>query len=1098
MKCFNPVSNLRLFILLYIFSFFSHSVKAQGIYQNWGVTFQGGSDDIGVIFSTDSSGAHLKSKYIFTYTNKGAHPNQTTMTLFNGKLYGLLTSDLSGKDKRSVLFEYDPVVNHYTPKIFIPGPGNNIYGSFATGILAVYNNELYGTATNGGIFGTGELFKYNPSTETYTKLFDFAEGTGSHPLGGVVLYNNKIYGMASQGSEANAGVLFEYDPVLNAYTKKIDLANTGLQVSFNSLTVYNDKLYGLAISSNRGPGALFEYNPLSNVLIRKFDFFQEVGINPYSNLVVLNDKLWGLTNNGGSNNMGVIFQFDPVSNTFQKKIDLTIEGGAGGSGDLVVYGNKLLGLTNSGGANNMGVVFEYDPVLNIYTKKVDLSFLNGNYQSGGALTFSNGNFYGFTYAGGTADAGVIFEYNPVTSNYTKKVDLGYSDASHPSGSLAYFNNNLYGLTSQGGTLGTGTIFKYDLAANKEMAEFNFDSLTGSYPTGDLVVAVNKLFSTAYGGGLHNRGVLFSYDPASKNYTKLFDFDSINGGYIPVNRGLYNSQNNDYTTSSLLLHNNKLYGTTYFGGTKNEGVLFEYDLASNLFTKKIDFDSLTGKGPTGGLAMFNEKLYGITMFGGANNNGVLFEYDVTGNTYTKKIDFLNPQMKSGQGGLTLFNDKIYGVSSSGGSHSLGLLFEYDPVGNSYTKKIDFSGPEGSEPYSRLLVRNNFLYGTTKTGGVYNMGVVYQYNPATNTYVKKADFDSSTNGAGPFVSTLVSIPAEVADGNIGMCAVLPSAIIDNGNNNVWEGITDEHGAAIGEINPNGNDLGNISTSFYVQNNPVRNAGGLNYLNRSITITVQNQPAAGHPVDVRLYIKKSEFDDLVNTPGSGINSINDLAVYKSEDPCSDNIGNDVVKLATTAAEWGANYVLTTQVNSFSTFHFASVNAALPVTLLNFLAIRKSKRENQLNWQTSLEINSNYFTIERSTDGIYFVTAGNITASGFSSIKKEYQFVDVINETGDLFYRLKIVDKDGKFTYSKIVKIAAGNLQQVTISPNPVKNTLIIENTNGIKWLQIIDASGKTVRQFSPAISRQYDVSGLQQGFYTLRFVNNKEIVLLKFIKL
>lgn len=1080
----------RLLLLLSIISVYTSSLKAQGIYQNWGVTYEGGPDNAGVIFSTDSSGGNLAGKHYFTFINKGGGPRNSTMTLLNGKLYGLATSDFT-EIRNSILFEYDPTTGNYSVKAIIPNLAN-AYGSAATGTLVVYNGQLYGAAANGGIYGKGELFNYDPATGAYTKLFDFDDNTGSSPVGGMALANNKLYGLTQSGGTGNRGVLFEYDPITGLYTKKVDLSTASIGLPCGKLVYYNAKLYGLSSAGGQPfayNGTLFEYDPTSNNLTRRIDFTSAGGAFPQGSLVVFEDKLWGLTGNGGNSNRGVIFQYDPIANVYTKKIDLTKATGSNPLGDLVVYGNKLLGLTYNGGQDDQGVLFEYDPQTNSYQKKVDFSHYDGG-NPGGSLTYANGVLYGLTESGGNGNWGTIFGYDPVSSIYSNKVHFGSSEAIRPSGSLAYFNKNLYGITKEGGAAGSGTIFKFDMASHSTTIEVDFDASKGRFPTGDLLLANNKLYGRAFNGGTQDRGVLFSYDPASKLYSKIFDFDSINGGFLPNEWNLYYPDYNDYTYSSLLLYNNKIYGTTLFGGVNNAGVLFEYDPATAQFTKKLDFVAATGKGPSGKLLPFNGKFYGITMHGGANDYGVLFEYDPSANTYVKKLDFNYNVPRSGEPGLTLFNNKMYGVNYES-------LFEYDPLTNVYTNKIDAGGLGGSEFFSRLLVRNNLMYGTGYAGGINNKGVVYEYNPISNNYTVKANFDSSGNGAGP-LGNLISVPASIADGALGSCTSFPAFTIANSNSRNWRGITNDYGEAIAEINPNGNDLGTITTSFYVQNSPVRNAGGLNYLNRSLTINVQNQPAAGQPVDLRLYIKKSEFDDLVNTPGSGIVSINDLAVYKSEDPCSSNIGNDVVKLNTTASEWGVNYVLSTQVSSFSTFHFSAAGAALPVTLLNFKAARKTKNENQLDWQTSTEINSYSFAIERSSDGVHFNTIANLAAAGTSNIIRQYHYVDVYTGSADVFYRLKMLDKDGKSKYSKIVKLIADGLPEVVVSPNPVQNTLTIEGAGRFNQVQIIDAGGKIVRQLSPVVSNQYNVRELKQGVYILRLLNDKEVKMVRFIKL
>jgi uncharacterized repeat protein (TIGR03803 family) len=1075
-------------ILLLLSLLCSNSIFTQGIYQFWGTTNYGGPDYTGTIFSTDTNGANLKGQYAFTYKNDGAFPSGN-MAMFNNKLYGLAVT----YDRASpLLYEYDPATGEYVVKAR-PGFGNAFLGS-----LIVYNGQFYGISSTGGDAAAGFLFKYDPATASFAKLFDFNTATGINPSDVLSVYNDKLYGTASGGAN-NGGVFFEFDPLTNVYIKKMEVAPGGL-LPTGILTAYNGRLYGMTGSGGTAFGSLFEYDPATNLVINKTVFTGSNGaVLAYSNgLLLVNDKLWGTTKDGGVNNGGVLFRYDPVTALYTKQFDFAQQDGINPTGIPGTNGNNIVGVTSNGGLHNNGVLFEYDIVQNTYTRKKDLDTTDGSAPFNSFVAL-NGSLYGNASAGGRTNAGTIFRYNTAADAFSVAVEFATSNGRYPSSSLTYFNKCLYGLTLKGGTVDSGTLFRYDLSTKTSTVEFNFNRSVGSRPLGDLIESNGKLYGTAGQGGIYNRGVIFSYDPINKVYAKLYDFDSVNGGnevktYFEL---MYNS-------APMLLYNNKFYGTTHYGGSNNAGVLFQFDPVSGAYSKKIDFDPVTGKEPSGILTLLNGKLYGLTATGGSGDAGVLFEYDPLTNIYANRVDFTLPDNlgptsdRISQSGLTVFNNKLYGASFLGGDNALGFLFEYDPSTGVYTKKLDFNTSSGTTPTSRLLLRNNLLYGLSYDGGVNDNGVVFEYNPQTNTYRSTADFDDVSNGTGPVGNVLISIPAAIAEGNLNSCMPLPVAVINNSNNTRWQPVTDVFGNAVAEINPNGNNLGIVNASLYVQQNPVRIAGGLRYLNRSVNITVQNQPLAGQPVDIRLYIRKAELDDLISTPNSGVNSINDLAGYKTENPCSNTIGANAVKLISTAAEWGSNYVLNTQVSSFSTFHFSAVNAALPLTILRFTANKKSDQQNQLNWQTGNEINTDYFGVERSADAIHFTTVGEKAAAGHSSTITNYSFVDNFKGGGNVYYRLKMVDRDAAFTYSKIVKIAGNNSFGFHIVPNPVQNSLNLEGTGHINHLEIIDVAGKTVRQYTSAATNQYDISNLQKGVYMLRLVSARETVMIRFVKL
>ena len=233
---------------------------------------------------------------------------------------------------------------------------------------------------------------------------------------------------------------------------------------------------------------------------------------------------------------------------------------------------------------------------------------------------------------------------------------------------------LWGVTSRGGTSDAGVLFKIDANGANHQTVYNWIKYEGGNPKGSLIKAANgKLYGLALMGGVYPEGVLFEYDPATNIYTKKYDFDGTNGSY-PFG-------------SLIQASNGKLYGLTAYGGVNNDGVLFEYDPATDIYTKKYDFDGTNGKYPKGSLLQAdNGKLYGMTLNGGTNDNGVLFEYDLSTNTYTKKYDFdstngSNPYLNSL---IQASNGKLYGMTTKGGINNDGVLFEYDPLTEIYTK------------------------------------------------------------------------------------------------------------------------------------------------------------------------------------------------------------------------------------------------------------------------------------------------------------------------------------------------------------------------------------------------------------------------------
>ncbi|MDP4205513.1 MAG: T9SS type A sorting domain-containing protein [Bacteroidota bacterium] len=370
---------------------------------------------------------------------------------------------------------------------------------------------------------------------------------------------------------------------------------------------------------------------------------------------------------------------------------------------------ELWGMTKSGGEKNCGVIFKYNLQSATITKVLDFDDQDrGKYPQGGLILASNGKLYGLTKNGGVNDLGTLFEYDPNTTVFVKKIDFdGKSNGQWPCGTLLQASaDNLYGTTLKGGKNDAGILFVFNLQSGQLIKKFDFDGKeTGDSPYASLIEASNGLlYGSTINGGQNNKGVLFSFDPSTDKFKKLVDFDSDINGEEP--------KGNLVQTS-----NGKLYGTTTWGGAQNNGVLFEYDPKKNKLIVKYDFVADDGQFPAGGLVLAtNEKFYGTTYWGGANDAGILFEYSPLSEKITKRTEFDGAgKGRSAQGCLMqAHNGKLYGVTTYGGGSDLGVLFEYDISTAIFKKLVDFDGTNGAYPVALKLIEVT----NPPTGGVKN--------------------------------------------------------------------------------------------------------------------------------------------------------------------------------------------------------------------------------------------------------------------------------------------------------------------------------------------------------------------------------------------
>jgi uncharacterized repeat protein (TIGR03803 family) len=735
----NRYSRNLLIALVFVISF-STATLSQEL---WGLLSQGGTNNFGTIGHYDVSTSSWIVDYNFAVENSVSGRNPTTeLTKCNGKFYGMSSG---GANNLGELFEWDPLTNSYSTKVdFSAALGSNPQGS-----LTSSEGKLYGMTSGGGARKGGVLFEFDPSNNVYKKLIDL----DGRPKGSLTVVAGKLYGMTNIGGANGVGVIFEWNLSTGVYSTKVDLNCSYGCDPRGRLSYAEGKFYGVTVSGGvNGVGAIFEWDPIANVITKKFDLSTTAGSNAHGSLTYQEGSLYGMTFYGGANNVGVIFQYDLSTNVYTKRFDFGNGKGGRPKGTLLSVDGKFYGLTAGGGTERGGTLFEWNPTTNTYMQKVAFSShliaLNGK-EPRGSLAYSEGRFYGMTYWGGTSNAGILFEWNSSTNAFTKKLNFAATvpTGTNSTGSLAYMDGKFYGIT-QGGINNAGGIFEFDRASHKYSRNIDFlkDDNSGNYflPEGSLSEHMGKLYGTYKDIEIDYNGEIFEYRPSTNEYTPQIDLS------CP-------SYNGCKSNSPMALVAGKFYGTTESGGANDSGVLFEWDPATNIYLTRYHFTNGNGANPSGSLSYHQGKFYGMTSRGGTNNFGVIFTWDPETNIFTKKVDLNNADGSIPYGSLTYNNGKFYGLTHSGGVNDAGVIFEWDPATNVYTKKIDLTTINGSAPKGSLTYSAGRFFGMTSSGGVNNLGVLFEWNPATNVYVKKIDFSAATGGA-PVYTKLLEVSTE----------------------------------------------------------------------------------------------------------------------------------------------------------------------------------------------------------------------------------------------------------------------------------------------------------------------------------------------------
>ena len=189
------------------------------------------------------------------------------------------------------------------------------------------------------------------------------------------------------------------------------------------------------------------------------------------------------------------------------------------------------------------------------------------------------------------------------------------------------------------------------------------------------------------------------------------------------------------------------------------------------------------------------------------------------------------------------------------------------------------------------------------------------------------------------------------------------------------------------------------------------------------------------------------------------------------------------------GQHFVAIRFNDEWGLFDFDTITVSgvvTPLTLLSFTG-KKSGTVVYLNWKTTNEINTSHFEIERSKNGIAFEKIGSIISNN-TVYDNYYSFIDDKPFNGVNFYRLKQVDKDGKFEYSSIIKLLYnGYGKPLTIYPNPATTLIQLDFSGKEKTvlIAIFDAQGKQVIQTSIQNTSplKLNVQALPTGKYFLQ---------------
>jgi Zn-dependent metalloprotease len=203
-----------------------------------------------------------------------------------------------------------------------------------------------------------------------------------------------------------------------------------------------------------------------------------------------------------------------------------------------------------------------------------------------------------------------------------------------------------------------------------------------------------------------------------------------------------------------------------------------------------------------------------------------------------------------------------------------------------------------------------------------------------------------------------------------------------------------------------------------------------------------------------------------------------------------------------YGTDYTITARyAGGFSGFAIGVVPAVtLPVTLLNFKGGLQNKSV-QLSWSVAAQYNISKYIVEHSIDGTSFTELGIVASS--NTIGYNYDYNHQQPSIGDNYYRLKVVNNDGSFKYTSIIKVSLVGKQLLVITPNPITDKFTIQYNSNKKvyGISIVDAYGRMIKEVivqNNSGSIDIDATHIPSGTYWIKMtLSNNEIVTTKVVK-
>jgi uncharacterized repeat protein (TIGR03803 family) len=327
----------------------------------------------------------------------------------------------------------------------------------------------------------------------------------------------------------------------------------------------------------------------------------------------------------------------------------------------------LFGVTSVGGAGNDGTVFEIAKSTGALTTLASFTGANGD-EPWGVTVDAAGDLFGTTAFGGADDDGTVFEIAASTGKLTTLATFTGANGELPFGTvISDAAGDLFGTTAHGAADGYGTVFEIAASTGELTTLVTFTGDNGATPTGSLTTdAEGDLFGTTANGGIggaNGDGTVFEIAKSTGKLTTLASFTGSNGEQ--PERGVTIDAAGD------------LFGTTYYGGADDDGIVFEVVKSTGALITLATFTGANGANPLSDLVIDAAgDLFGTTELGGADNGGTAFEIAKSTGLLSTIATFTGANGNELDGGLIINSaGDLIGTAYYGGANEYdGTVFE----------------------------------------------------------------------------------------------------------------------------------------------------------------------------------------------------------------------------------------------------------------------------------------------------------------------------------------------------------------------------------------------------------------------------------------